>query len=617
MKSIRTKIIIAVIIFLIAGMGGLSLLSFNKTKDLLEENIEQSITALAQSSGREISMWMETRKAEVSLLANSHTVLSGGKSATVNYLNTEILRNGLYEMFFISDKKGEAYTTSGANVNVSDRDYFQKAMQTGNVAVSDPLLSKASGKLVIVVAAPIKKSGAVTGVLGGTVTVDDISRMVTQITVGKTGYAYLVKSDGMFIAHQNKSLEMQYNPLNDPNADPKLVEAAKNMINGQTDVTRYTFEGVDKYMAYAPVPGMRWSLAVTAPVSDMADQLSELPFLYLINLGVVSLVVAVLMIIILRKILANLRLVTAQATRIADGDLSISKIGISTRDEMGQLSEAFNSLLTNLKDITLQLQDKSKNVASSATELLASAENVTAGATETASTINQVASAVEQVTRNSRRIAESSEKASVYAKESREGVKQIIGQMDAIQRAAGASSEVIHGLNRSAGQITQIVEMITQIADQTNLLALNAAIEAARAGEQGRGFAVVAEEVRELSEQSANAANQIHALITAIQQESGRAVQTMNDGAVQVNSGSKVVKEVGGTLEKIIESVQGLAVEIQSIASSIDQISSSVESVAAAAQEQTATMEEVSSTTEHLANMADELELLSRRFKLQ
>ncbi|MFZ5652481.1 MAG: methyl-accepting chemotaxis protein, partial [Bacillota bacterium] len=183
-------------------------------------------------------------------------------------------------------------------------------------------------------------------------------------------------------------------------------------------------------------------------------------------------------------------------------------------------------------------------------------------------------------------------------------------------RATEASAGVINGLNQSAGKITQIVEMITQIAEQTNLLALNAAIEAARAGEQGRGFAVVAEEVRSLSEQSAGAAKEIHALITTIQQESQRAVRSMDEGSSQVNAGSRVIKEVGGTLESIISAVQGLAGEIRSIAGAIGQISSAVENVAAAAQQQTATMEEVSSTTSNLAAMADELERISSRFKL-
>lgn len=139
-------------------------------------------------------------------------------------------------------------------------------------------------------------------------------------------------------------------------------------------------------------------------------------------------------------------------------------------------------------------------------------------------------------------------------------------QMEAIENTTASSEKVIDELSNSAAKITQIVELITQIADQTNLLALNAAIEAARAGEHGRGFAVVAVEVRKLAEQSANAAKEIHQLIATIQHETGIAVQSMADSIARVQEGSTVVAEVGTTFEKIISAVQNLSDEIQSVA---------------------------------------------------
>lgn len=616
MKSVRTKLIITAVFFLVMGTGVLSGVSYLKTKEMLTANLEQSITAIAQSSGRETGMWLDARKAEIAVMASTPLVLSGRQIDIMTYLNEEIKRNKSYEMFLISDKTGKAYTSTGSSPDISDRDYFKEALSTGKPVVSAPVVSRASNKLVVVVAVPILKNGSVSGLFGATVLVDELSQKVTSVKVGKTGYAYMTQGNGMFIAHPNKDLVMKYNPLTDGGAHPKLVDAAKRMASGETGVTRYIFDDMDKYMSYAPVPGTKWSLAVTAPVAELCEQLASLPFLYASITIVTAAVIAVILALILGGMLGDLRRVAKEASRIAQGDLTGSQIAAKSQDEIGLLAEAFNKMLENLKDITGQLQEKSKSVAASATELMASAENVSAGAEETAGTISQVASSVEQVTGNARRISASSERAAEYAKEGAEGIKRIIAQMESIQRSTAASAGVINGLNQSAGKITQIVEIITQIAEQTNLLALNAAIEAARAGEQGRGFAVVAEEVRSLSEQSAGAAKEIHSLITTIQKESQRAVQSMDEGSSQVNAGSRVITEVGGTLENIISAVQGLAGEIQSIAVSIGQISSAVENVAAAAQQQTATMEEVSSTTSHLSAMADELEGLSRRFKL-
>lgn len=317
-----------------------------------------------------------------------------------------------------------------------------------------------------------------------------------------------------------------------------------------------------------------------------------------------------------RSITLPIQKVARESVKIAEGDLTGKEIYIKTKDEVGQLATAFNKMLQNLRELVIQVQEKSQVVASSSIQLSASSQNVAAGAEETASTISQVASTVEQVTENTQHIALTSEQAAAYAQEGNEGINRIGLQMESIENTTANSGKVINELNGSAAKISQIVELITQIADQTNLLALNAAIEAARAGEHGRGFAVVAEEVRKLAEQSANAAKEIHHLITTIQQETGKAVQSMADSIARVKEGSTVVSEVGTTFTKIISAVKNLSEELQSVAAATEQMSSSIQNVAATTEEQTSTIEEVSSTSQNLARMAEELDSLSKRFKV-
>ncbi|MFZ5652482.1 MAG: methyl-accepting chemotaxis protein, partial [Bacillota bacterium] len=430
MKSVRTKLIITVVFFLVIGTGVLSGVSFLKTREILTANLEQSITAIAQSNGRETGMWLDARKAEIAVMANSPLVLSGRQDDIVAYLQEEIKRNKAYEMFIISDKSGKTYTSTGSTTDISDRGYFKEVLATGKPVVSDPVVSKASNKLVVVVAAPIMKNGSVSGLFGATVLVDELSQKVASIKMGKTGYAYMAQGNGMFIAHPRQDLVMKYNPLTDGSAHPKLLDAAKKMSSGETGVTRYVFDGVDKYMAYAPVPGTKWSLAVTAPVAELSEQLASLPFLYASIAIVTAAIIAVILALILGGMLGNLRRVAKEAVKIAEGDLTGREIPAKTDDEIGQLAGAFSTMLANLKDITGQLQEKSRSVAASATELMASAENVSAGAEETTSTISQVASSVEQVTGNARRISASSERAAAFAMEGTEGIQRIVAQME-------------------------------------------------------------------------------------------------------------------------------------------------------------------------------------------
>lgn len=317
-----------------------------------------------------------------------------------------------------------------------------------------------------------------------------------------------------------------------------------------------------------------------------------------------------------KSIAAPINKVAGEALKIAGGDLTGREMDVKGKDEVAQLAGAFNDMLKNLKEIATQLQSKSRVVAASAAQLSASAENISAGSTETASTISEVASSVEQINTNSRNVSEVSVHTDELARKGQGGLKNVVSQMDEIQQVAVKAGDVVRGLSQAAGQITQIVELITQIADQTNLLALNAAIEAARAGEHGRGFAVVAEEVRKLAEQSADAAKKIQSLIGNVQQESQKALHGAEQNANQVQAGAQAVNEVRVLFEEIISSVQGLAQGIRQIAEATGEISSAVQNVAAAAQEQTATIEEVASTAQSMAGLAEELDNLSGRFKL-
>jgi methyl-accepting chemotaxis protein len=199
-------------------------------------------------------------------------------------------------------------------------------------------------------------------------------------------------------------------------------------------------------------------------------------------------------------------------------------------------------------------------------------------------------------------------------------------------------STAIRDLAEKSEQIGQIVETITGIAEQTNLLALNAAIEAARAGEQGRGFAVVAEEVRKLAEEAQSAAQEISQLIGAIQGQTHRAVEIVEDGVRRTQDGAAVVEQTREAFQKIDASVENMTARVeqiaavsQQIAAGADSMQSHIAEVAAVAQQSSASTEEVSASTEEtsasgqqiaasaqeLSGNAEALNQLIARFKLE
>jgi methyl-accepting chemotaxis protein len=172
------------------------------------------------------------------------------------------------------------------------------------------------------------------------------------------------------------------------------------------------------------------------------------------------------------------------------------------------------------------------------------------------------------------------------------------------------------------------VETISGISSQTNLLALNAAIEAARAGEQGKGFAVVANEVKNLAEDSRAAAEEIAKLIASIQEETSKAVESMNSGKENVKIGSDVVRASGHAFNELAdisvkssEQLQGITVTMHNMSSkttdivsqtynvenSGQKIAENSTSVVAATQEQAVATSEISDASKNLARTAQEM----------
>ncbi|PTB84686.1 methyl-accepting chemotaxis protein, partial [Pseudidiomarina aestuarii] len=150
-------------------------------------------------------------------------------------------------------------------------------------------------------------------------------------------------------------------------------------------------------------------------------------------------------------------------------------------------------------------------------------------------------------------------------------------------REAEVSSKTVAGLSEAAGRIGEIVELISDIAGQTNLLALNATIEAARAGEAGKGFAVVAAEVKNLANQTARATSEISEQILAIQEETGKTVQSMDDISNVIsritditNTISDAVREQADATGEIAQNVEQAAIGTQEVSSNIERVSDTV-----------------------------------------
>ncbi|WP_019177211.1 methyl-accepting chemotaxis protein [Methanomassiliicoccus luminyensis] len=345
------------------------------------------------------------------------------------------------------------------------------------------------------------------------------------------------------------------------------------------------------------------------------------------------------------------------ADSFANGDLT-ARLEVETQgdfttfaDSLDKIGESLTSLVKEVNHSVDMVSSTSQELASSAEEMNASTEQVSAAiqqiskgaqsqsaqVDETAKAMAEMSTAVIQVVDRTQFATQSAKKGAEAAEKGQAAVESTVNKMQEIQKVVEESAKVIAVLGKRSEEIGQIVDVITNISDQTNLLALNAAIEAARAGDQGRGFAVVAEEVKNLAEDSREAAERIAKMIKEVQQETSKAVEAMGRGTKEAAEGMKIVDQTGKAFQEISSSVAQSSSEMTTIATlmeaqkegtqkaakSVDGIASIAEETASAAEESassteelTASMEDMTARAQSLSEMAINLKRIAAQFKV-
>ncbi len=657
MNSIRTKLIFGVGLLISISLGILWTFNYWNTKQLLIIDTEDYITLQAVTTGKQVGDFFDSRVAEISLMANSPTLIGGDYQGIISYLQKEEQRDKKYIRFFFTDQSGNVYYTDGSSANIAQRDYFKKVMETGQAFAPDPVISRVDGKPIITVVAPIKKDGKIMGILGGSVSLENAASSVVKVKVGETGHAFMIKNDGVVIVHPDAEKIMKANLLMDENVDVSLQSAAAKMVRGESGIAHYSDKMIDHYIAYAPVSGTNWSIGVSVPVAEVLGKLQKFMFSAGLSFAIILLLSISIVFFVAGYLAKPIQALSAFVSRIGKGDLTMVELKIHSKDEIGCLAAAFELMVENLRNLLRQISQTGEQLAASSQEMTANSEQSALASGQVASMIVEIAAATEgqkistsemlqtmefmnggihKVVGKTSLMTEVTEKTTSSALIGGKVVKEAILQMRSIEEAVTDSAFVVEILGERSKEIGNIVSAISEIAGQTNLLALNAAIEAARAGEQGRGFAVVADEVRKLAEQSHQAARQIAVLISEIQVEMDKAVVTMNKGTKEARLGTEVINraeekfgEITQLVNEVANQVNDIEKEFHSMAQNSEKIVSVVrkidagskctagqtQEISASIEEQSASSEELASASKSLAMIAQELQATVHKFK--
>ncbi|WP_294855777.1 methyl-accepting chemotaxis protein [uncultured Oscillibacter sp.] len=628
-----------------------SFLIFSSTQDTLEQTMEQISDAAADKVQAELeaikNVAMETgyvaRLSDDSLTKEEKQAIIDQRAKAHGYQRGNVL-----------NLDGKSLLDG---VNYSDREYFKQA-KAGKTWVSDPLVSKKTGAMTVVVAAPIWQGGVagslVTGVVYFVPNETFLNDIVSEIQVSENGGAYMLNKHGTAIADQNMDVVVsQRNTAEEAKTDASLAALAEletKMTEGGAGFGQYTYNGVTKLLAYAPIENSDgWSLAINAPVNDFMGSTFRAIFITmaLIALTIVGAVVVALR--LSKRIGDPVAKCTRRLELLAQGDLSSPVPEVRSRNETKRLAEATSSitqtisgiigdfeqglsgvahgdltvstanaalyqgdyaaLRSSLEDMILRMTHTMRQIGLSADQVALGSEQVAAGAqalsqgaTEQASSVEELAATVTEV---SIQIGDTSKNAEV----ARRKVDEAGTAMQVCDRQMKDMVSAMDEISENSKQIGRIIKTIEDIAFQTNILALNAAVEAARAGEAGKGFAVVADEVRNLAGKSAAASKDTATLIEAAVQSVAKGTGIADTTAANLDAAAVSSRATAEMVEKIADAAQQQAAAIAQISQGIDQISGVVQNNSATSEESAASSEEMSAQAQTLRELVGQFKL--------
>ena len=310
---------------------------------------------------------------------------------------------------------------------------------------------------------------------------------------------------------------------------------------------------------------------------------------------IVLLVIAVISLMLSRKIANALVTVNRLFVSLSNGDLTmkVDPNMLKRNDEIGEMAGSVQALISKLNGIVTGLTE-------SADQLYKSGDEMAATASQSSKATEEISSAVEDISKGAVSQAEEIQNASSYIANMGKLIEDIVETNDHTTEAVNKIADQIELTNESVGKIGEAAAFITNIADQTSLLALNASIESARAGEAGKGFAVVASEIQKLASQSTK----------LLINEQVVKLNATRDSFVDVSDGINVSRQETAAIEVNVGSCDDARQQVNDVIANLSAIS---EQNAASAEETTASMQELTATISMLSTTANDLMKISEK----